>query len=335
MPIPLLPDFQFGVPGMLLLTPVAILVALIAGRRGAGPTIVFPAVGFFDAGAKPARGLPGGLSTWLFALAMLMGVFALARPQKIKEYEVTTGEGVEIAVAIDVSFSMSVEDYVLNGQRINRLQAAKTVIKKFIEARTMDRIGLIIFSGRPHTLGPLTLDHDWLQATLERDLHFEHKIDQGTSIGTAIATSAKRLSDREAASKVIVLITDGDQTIPGLSPEDAAELAATLGIKVYPIAIGTPGVHYAPRARRPLPQSFDFETLEKVANITKGKAYQAKDTATLQRIFEEIDTLEKSEIERRSIRESEEYFQWPLALAVVLLALAIGWELSIGRVAPE
>jgi len=335
MTIPLLPDYQFAAPAFLWLLLLLPPLAFFGGRRAHLPTIQFGALEHVpEEGHRPRGGL-GGWTASFYLLALACGTVALARPQKLRDYEVTTGEGVEIALAIDVSFSMSIEDYEINGQRVNRLDAAKSVIKEFVDGRPTDRIGLVIFSGRPHTLAPLTTDHDWLKTTIDRDIHFRHRIAQATAIGTAIAASAKRLSDREAKSKIVVLLTDGDQNVPGLTPEDAARLAATLGIKVYPIAIGTPGRHYVPLIRGYLDQSFNLEMLEEVATITKAKSYQAKDTAALERIFAEIDSLEKSEVERRKVIETKEFFQWPAAAAALFALLGLAWEIGAGRVAPD
>jgi Ca-activated chloride channel family protein len=335
MSIPLLSDFRFAVPELLWLLLPALALAVLTGARGRLPAIEFAAMRHFGDSGRNTKGSPGGIGSLFFVAALCAGVIALARPQRIHQYEVSSGEGVEIVLAIDVSFSMCVEDFVLGQHRVNRLTAAKAVIKDFVKGRPDDRIGLIIFSGRPHTLGPLTVDHEWLLDTIDREIHFKHPIAPATAIGTAIAESAKRLSKREAASKVAVLITDGDQTVDGLTPEDAAKLAATLGIKVYPIAIGTPGEHYAPLIRRNLTTSFDFAKLERVAEITGAKAYHAKDTNSLKAIFDQIDSLEKSEVERRKVVETTELFQWPAAAAALLALAGIVWELSLGRVSPS
>ena len=226
-------------------------------------------------------------------------------------------------MAIDVSGSMKERDFAINQRRVNRLDAAKTVVKDFINGRKNDRIGVIVFSGRPHTMGPLTMNHEWLNEMIDREIHFrrfENIIEGGTAIGTAIAASAKRLSNREAKSKIVVLLTDGVQSVPGLSPEDAAKLSATLGIKVYTIAIGRPSISGSAE------ESFDLPTLRKVASITGAKTYLGKDTETLRRIFDEIDELEKSDIEYRQIVKTKEYFQWPTILAASLLLLGISWR---------
>ncbi len=337
MPIPLWPDLIFAAPGFLWLLPLAFLIAFLGGRRGEDTAIDFGAARLLADSVPPTKGRFGGLASPLFALAAVASVVALARPQRIDEYEISTGEGIEIMIAIDVSWSMSARDYVLDGHEADRLEAARSVVGDFIEGRPNDRIGLTIFAGRPHHLGPLTMDHDWLHQRVDEDVRFypNEELEQGTAIGTAIAAPARKLAGREAESRILVLITDGSQTARSLSPKEAAKLAATLGIKVYPIAIGTPGEHYVPLIRRTLPQTFDLETLEEVAEITGGRSYLGKDTEALRRIFAEIDTLEKSEIERRTVKEAEELFQWPAATAAALVLAGLCWSLGPGRVSPD
>ena len=158
---------------------------------------------------------------------------------------------------------------------------------------------------------------------INEEIHFErfeNVIEGGTAIGTAIAAASKRLSEREAKSKIVVLLTDGVQSVPGLTPEDAAKLSATLGIKVYTIAIGRPG------QSRSAEESFDLPTLRKVASITGAKNYLGKDTEALKAIFAEIDDLETSDIEYRQIIRKKEYFQWPTLIAASLLLIGISWR---------
>ena len=331
MPIPFLPNLEFGRPEMLLLLLAIPLLFLLRGRSGRAPAVVVGSLRFLRGSGRPVRsrfGQPTAAIATMLALAS--GILALARPQEIDAKEQFTASGVEIYLAIDVSFSMSILDFSLNRQRINRLEAAKYVISEFIEGRPNDRIGLVIFSGQPFALGPLTLDHEWLLNTISDEIHFRHQITSGTSIGTAISACSSRLANREskikAKSQVVVLLTDGDQNVPGLTPEEAARLSSTLGIKVYPIAIGTPGEHYVPLARRSMLQSFDFETLQKIANITGTKAYMANDTETLREIFAEIDQLETSEIDQRTTIETRELYQWFAAAALLFLLVGLAYE---------
>ncbi len=317
MKIPLLPDYSFAAPWFLLLLLVIPVLAIVRGNTGPAPAIAFSPLNILTSIAPKVKSRFGRISASLLYLALFAGVLALARPQKVNAYETHTASGIEITLAIDVSFSMSTTDFWIGGTQVDRLTAAKYVIGKFIEGRPSDRTGIVIFSGRPHSIAPLTLDHDWLRETIGGEIHFEHKIDSGTAIGTAIAASAKRLMDREAKSKIVVLLTDGVQTMPGLTPSEAAKLAATLGIKVYTIAVGTEGTHYVPKVGRMMEQTFDLETLREIAKLTGAKSYLAKDTNALANIFSEIDQLEKTEIATRKIVEAKDYFPYLVGAAAV------------------
>ena len=328
MKIPLLTDFQFAEPLFLWLLVIPIILILSRGKSYVQTSIDFPAIIHLNDQLKKANNGILRFSKIALPLSIILGTIALARPQKVTHSEVIEGEGVEIALAIDVSGSMKEPDFVVNGRRVDRLYAAKSVVKDFIKGRTRDRIGVIVFSGRPHTMGPLTMNHEWLNQMINEEIHFErfeNVIEGGTAIGTAIAAASKRLSEREAKSKIVVLLTDGVQSVPGLTPEDAAKLSATLGIKVYTIAIGRPG------QSRSAEESFDLPTLRKVASITGAKNYLGRDTESLKAIFSEIDDLEKSDIEYRQIIRKKEYFQWPTLIAASLLLISISWK----RPAPE
>ena len=324
---------------MLLLLLLIPLLLLLKGRAGRSPAVVFASIPFLRGSAKPVRsqfGLPTAALATL--LGLTAGIIALAQPQKQNSKEKITASGVEIYLAIDVSFSMSILDFSLDRSRINRLEAAKHVISEFIEGRPSDRIGLVIFSGQPFALGPLTLDHDWLLSTISDEIHFDHPITSGTAIGTAISACSSRLANRDtpikAKSQVVVLLTDGDQNVPGLTPQEAARLSKTLDIKVYPIAIGTPGRHFVPRAGRSMDQSFDFDTLKEIAAITGTKAYMANDTQALRDIFAEIDELEKTDIAQRTTVETRELYQWFAGVALILLFVGLAIEHSLLNYAP-
>jgi len=339
MRIPLLPDYVFGKPWMLLLLLLIPLLLLMRGHIGRAPAVVFSSLSFLRAVAKPVRSrFSVPFAAIITMLALASGVLALARPQKVKSKEHNTASGIEIFIAIDVSYSMSIRDFRLDGYQVNRLDAAKHVISEFIDGRPTDRIGLVIFSGRPHALGPLTLDHEWLDDTIENEVHFKHDIDGGTAIGKAITSCAESLAGRDAKrkakSQIVVLLTDGDQTVTSVEPPEAARIAATLGIKVYPIAIGTPGRHTVPLMGRDMIQSFDLETLKKVAEVSNGKAYEANDTETLRQIFAEIDQLEKSDIDQLTTVEKREFYQLFAAVAVALFFVSLALEHSLFNHAP-
>ena len=245
-------------------------------------------------------------------------------------------EGIAICLTVDVSLSMLIEDFYIGGQPVNRLTAAKRVMRDFIRGRKSDRIGIVAFAGAPYYPCPMTLDREWLESNLERVQ--TGVMEDGTAIGSGLAAAARRLDKETVPSKVIILLTDGANNSGKLSPQDAAKLGATLGIKIYTIAIGTPGVHMIPlpngRVITSGRQEFDEATLQAVANIGGGSFYMAQDLNALQDIFDTIDKLEKKEIKKRTITETEELFFYPLAAAAALLALALFLRFTFLNAAP-
>jgi len=191
-------------------------------------------VAILSAVAKKPRTKIGGIHFSFLFFAILAGVFALARPQSVKHYEYESVEGIDMVVALDLSYSMIIDDFHPNDDRtkppIRRLEAAKGVLKTFIDNRPNDRIGIVAFSGRPYSLSPITLDHSWLHNRLNAVQLGDIK-EQGTAIGSAIAASSTRLTDKEAKSKVIILITDG---------------ASNSG-KIEPVEAGSQDLHYRHR----------------------------------------------------------------------------------------
>jgi Ca-activated chloride channel family protein len=238
--------------------------------------------------------------------------------------------GIDIMLAVDVSRSMLAEDFTIGGERGNRIEAVKQVTQKFIEGRPNDRIGIVAFAGRPYLVSPLTLDHDWLLRNLER-LQIG-LVEDGTAIGSAIASSANRLKERDSKSKIIVLLTDGDNNSGKISPTTAAEAAHALGIKIYTIGAGTRG--YAPvpipmygqTVYRNVKVEVDEETLKKIAATANGQFYRATDTKSLTQIYEQIDKLEKSVVETKRFTRYRDLFRWFLApgFSLVMLQLVLG-----------
>jgi len=264
--------------------------------------------------------------------AILFLVIALARPQQgIRETRITT-EVIDIILTVDVSTSMLAEDFTWGGKRYNRLEAAKKVIRDFIEGRTSDRIGMVVFAARAYTQCPLTVDYQILLQLLNKvEIGM---IEDGTAIGNAIATSLNRLRDSEAKSKVIILLTDGVNNAGKIDPQTAAEMAAAMGVKIYTIGIGTRGEAPYPVARdsrggfiyQNVKIPIDPESLKKIARATEGEYYRAVDTDSLEKIFKNIDELEKTPVETSIYTEYNElfpYFIFPgllLLLAGVVLA---------------
>lgn len=336
--VPSIPDFQFAQPWWLLLLGLIPLMLVIRGGRSARPAIRFPTVSLLRGVASPARAGFGWMWFSLVLAAIVFGIGALARPQKLLATEEEKSDGISIMLTVDVSLSMLIEDFFIGGQPVNRLTAAKRVMSDFIQGRKSDRIGIVAFAGETYLPCPLTLDRDWLINNLDRVQ--TQRVGDGTAIGSGLASAANRLNKEKTKSKVIVLLTDGANNSGRLSPQDAARLGATLGIKIYTIAIGTPGIHVIPDPRRgtftPVGQQlFDEKTLKEVATIGSGQFYMAQDLNSLAEVFSTIDKLEKTKIERRKFTEVEELFHWPLYAAAACLLLAMLLSVLFLHTAPE
>lgn len=318
-----------------MLAALLLLPLLLRRLRSQRPaTVRFPLLA-----AVRAAG-PGRRTRWRWLLPAMRGlgfallVLALARPQLGKAATRVFTEGIDIALAVDVSGSMLAEDFTVDGKRANRLQAVKSVVRKFLEKRGGDRVGLVLFAGRPYTQCPLTLDHGWLLQNLDRAE--VGMIEDGTAVGSALATAVSRLEASTAKSKIVILLTDGQNNAGKVSPLTAAQAAKTLGYRVYTIGAGTRGLAPYPRKDMfgntiyvPVEVDVDEDTLTKVAELTGGKYFRATDTESLQKIYDEIDQLEKTEHESLDYLEYEELYPWLALPAVLLLAaeavLAVTW----------
>ncbi len=264
---------------------------------------------------------------FLYALGLAALVVALARPRRGLEESRVRTEAVDIVLLADVSTSMRAEDFSTRTERLNRLDAARRVMARFVEARTQDRVGLIAFAALPYTVSPLTLDHAWLVRRME-DLQ-TGMLEDGTAIGSALASAVNRLRDSRAKSKVVVLLTDGVNNAGSISPENAAQAAKALGIKVYTIGAGTTGLAPYPvkdpftgrsfyrRARVEL----DEAMLRRMADITGALYFRATDLGSLERVYEQIDRLEKTGMDVEQYTRFEERFAPWLFAGLGLLGL--------------
>jgi Ca-activated chloride channel family protein len=257
----------------------------------------------------------------------------MARPVWRNEYQNRTASGIDIMIAFDVSLSMEIDDFQDEGISVRRIDVAKKVVDDFIRRRPDDRMGLVAFAGRPRDASPITLDHKWLRNALG-ELRLNDRYDrgtiqdQGTAIGSALAAAASRLDARDAKSKIIVLITDGASNSGKISPLEAAELAKTLGIKIYTIAIGTKEGRVDRSVMRFPYQEFDLPTLQKIASITGAEHYWAQDLDSLKKTFSTIDQLEKTDAKSYSVIEDTELFPWFLGLTL-LTAFAAATVLAL------
>ena len=255
-------------------------------------------------------------------LSIIFLILALARPQSTFKSDVVKTEGVDIILAIDISSSMLAEDL-----KPNRIEAAKKVARQFIEKRTNDRIGLVVFSGESFTQCPLTIDYNILQNSI---LNIKNGVIlDGTAIGLGIANSINRLKESKAKSKVIILLTDGVNNRGEIDPLTAAEICVGYNIKIYTIATGTYGTAPYPfdtpfgRQYQMVPVEIDEKVLKQVANRTGGNYYRATNYNELKNIYSEIDKLEKSKIEVRSYKKNKELFQYPLLVSLIFLLVEI------------
>jgi Ca-activated chloride channel family protein len=259
---------------------------------------------------------------FVFSFAWLFLIIAWANPTDKNSWEVKKTLGIDIVFALDVSTSMLARDF-----RPNRLEAAKSIASEFVKERPYDRFGLVIFAGESFTQCPITVDHnrlielfDQVSAGLLKD---------GTAIGEGLATGIKRLKDSDAISKVVILLTDGENNSGEIAPEVAAKLAKQFGIKVYTIGVGKKGEAEMPYQidfrgnliYRKMPVNIDEDLLKEIANQTRGQYFRATDNASLAEIYEAIDTLEKTELESTKYSTTNSYFLPFLTLGIIMLLI--------------
>jgi Ca-activated chloride channel homolog len=257
-------------------------------------------------------------------LVLLLLVLAMARPQRKWQEEKIKADALDIVLAIDISPSMLSKDF-----EPDRLSVAKRVASEFVENRPHDRLALVAFSAEAFTQCPLTSDRKVVQAFI-RELTVG-RLEDGTAIGMGLATAVNRLKDSPSRSKLVILLTDGENNAGYISPTQAAEIASTLGIRVYTVGIGSEGIVMSPAQRDPngsymfAPRRMIFETelLEEIAAETNGRFYRAYSERDLEGIYAEIDRLEKTKIEVSAIQRTKDYFEWFVALAVCLLLLEL------------
>ncbi|MFQ5550675.1 MAG: VWA domain-containing protein [Gemmatimonadales bacterium] len=288
-----------------------------------------PAATFSD--VSPLRGVKtrgrwiAELPQTFRSVAIGTWVIAAAGPEIRSAGTEITAEGIAIVMAVDVSSSMLAEDFAPS----NRLDVAKEQSISFVRARTNDRIGLVAFSAEAITRVPLTIDQDVLESAVDRLRPGE--LEDGTAIGTAIATAANRLRQARGESKIIVLLTDGENNRGLIDPMTAAEAAGALGIKVYTIGVGTEGEARMPIGRGPtgtvryqtLPVRIDEELLRDVSATTGGRYFRATDASALSRIFQQIDELEKTPVQVTQYTQVDEGYRIPLLVGLSALALEL------------
>ena len=303
---------------LLLLLLVPALVWLRHARRRQAPLAFSDGAALLGLPRSPwlaLRKLPPAL----FAAGLVCLVAAAARPQKgMSESRVET-EGVDVVLVVDTSTSMRADDFSTATKRMDRLDAAKSVLAQFIQARPDDRMGIVAFAAMPYVIAPLTTDHAWLMLQLDRLQ--TGMLEDATAIGDAIASGVNRLRDSQAKTKLVILLTDGIHNAGRLTPPDAAQAAAALGIKVYTIGAGSD----QPRATGIFGfvqggAEIDEATLKKIAEITKAKYFRATDLKSLEETYKAIDEMEKTKIELDQYTRYEERFAPFLVLGLLCLA---------------
>jgi Ca-activated chloride channel family protein len=313
---------NFAHPYFLTLLLVLPVLAWLKGKASqSSAAFVYSSVDLVRPVAGLRRSRAGAILANLRWVALALLIVALAQPRRVRGESHVKASGVDIVVAIDLSGSMRSEDF---GPDLSRIKLAKEVLAKFIDNRPDDRIGLVAFAKEAYIAAPLTLDHDYLQKNLARlDIG---KIDEtATAIGSALMAALNRIKDLKDKSKIVILMTDGQNNSGKIPPLTAAEAAHALGVKVYTIGIGIRGKAPYPAMdqfgrKHPIMMDVDIDedTLTKIAQQTGGRYYRADSADTLRRIYDEINRLEKSEVEVKKYQHYDELFG-----QVVIAGLAV------------
>ena len=328
---------HFAHPGRLWLIP-AVLIPLAVWYyfklRNFNATMKFSRLEDFGANRLTLRKILAWLPPVLNFIIITLIIIAIARPQSTADDETVEKEGIDIIISMDISGSMQSCDF-----KPNRLEAAKNVACEFIQARENDRIGIVLFAGESFTQCPLTADRSTLINLMTQVKN--GIIDDGTALGMGLATAVVRIKDSDAKSKVIILLTDGMNNCGEIEPVNAAEIAATYGIRVYTIGVGTQGTAPFPTTdiwgRKVYEQKkvdIDDATLQKIAEITDGKYFRATNNQALKNVYEQIDKLEKTKMMSMTISHAEDLFHPFLLWALVLMVLNVFIRMTVGAVLP-
>jgi Ca-activated chloride channel family protein len=312
----------FAHPWMLLLLLAIPLLAYLRGRSGPAAALTFSSTGALRSLGKTSAARPGKFLRSLLLLGLAFFGVAMARPQLGTSLTQVEASGIDIMLVLDVSQSMLTKDFSVGGDQATRIEAIREVTRQFIEARPNDRIGIIAFAGHPYVISPMTLDHDWLLQNLERIR--TGMVEDGTAIGSAIASAANRLSDKHSKSRVIVLLTDGENNAGKIPPTTAAEAVRALKIRFYAIGAGINGIASAPvfnpRTGKPYTDmlgnimyqnqrvQFNEDGLKEVSRIADGQFFRATDTKSLEQIFRDIDKLEKTTVAVKKYQQYRDLF---------------------------
>lgn len=329
----------FHDPMFLWLLALLPLWLLLRGRRGGAPAVRFSSTQLAAEVARPTRKKWLGVLPLLRMLAAALLIVALARPQLGHAQSRVHASGIDILLAVDVSSSMEALDMANGGEAESRLEAVKQVVARFIEARPNDRIGLVAFAGAPYLVSPLTLDHDWLLANLGRLR--TGLVEDGTAIGSALASSVQRLSQEDAPSRVAVLLTDGVNNAGSVQPSMAADAAAAMGVKVYTVGVGVGGEATVPvrdddGSVRFVTTNVDVDeaTLTEIADTTGGRFFRATDAESLGRVYAEIDRMETTDRSIERFESFDERFAPPLFAGLLLIGTELAGAFALRRRIP-
>ncbi len=331
--------FSLGWPWLALLLPLPWLLRRLLPAHKATPdqadassVLLHPGVARLESAfvaLAPATGLPPMLQNLLSGLLWVSLVAALMRPQWLEPHTEVLSQGYDIMLAVDASRSMEALDFTVDGRRVNRMAVVKGVVGRFIEQRRGDRIGLIIFGDSAYLQAPLTLDGEAVRSMLDNAL--PRMAGDATAIGDAVGLAVKKLRDRPKGSRVLILLTDGENTAGSLPPVEAAQLARQYGIRIYTVGVGSKGeVPFMDNGRMTMADmQIDEDLLQQMSAMTGGAYFRATDTQALEAIYRRIDSLEKTQAETRSTMVPTPLFRWPLGLGMATL-LVMGW-LSLRR----
>ena len=315
--------FEFAWWWVLFALPLPLLIRFLPGKtQPEQAALRVPALlpGQQVQSLKPGRNTVTGILAWLIWLSL---VLAAARPQWLGEPVSIPDEGREMMLAVDLSGSMKIDDMHLNGRQVNRLTITKSVLYDFIQRRVGDRLGLILFADTAYLQAPLTYDRETVAALLDEAII--GLVGEQTAIGDAIGLAVKRYEEKSDSNKVLVLLTDGQNTAGNITPQQARELAVNKGVTVYTIGVGADRMllqtMFGRKQINPS-QELDEEMLTSIATATGGQYFRARDVEELEAIYAKLDELEPVEGESRKMRPLTALFYYPLALAAALSILA-------------
>jgi Ca-activated chloride channel homolog len=319
----------FAHPYVLLLLLLLPALAWLKGKAGQASAFVYSSVDLVRPISGLRRSRAGAILANLRWLALAVFIVALAQPRLVKGESHVKASGIDIVVCLDLSGSMRSEDF---GRGQSRIKLAKEVLGKFIDNRPNDRIGLVAFAKDAYIASPPTLDHDYLRQQLDR-LDIGVIDERATAIGSALMTALNRIKDLKDKSKIVILMTDGQNNSGKVSPLTAADAAQALGVKVYTVGIGRQGTAPYPVGKdqfgqtvyRDMEVDIDEDTLKKIAEETHAKYYRADTADTLRRIYQDIDRLETTEVEVKKYQQYDELFGHVVigGLAVLLLEMIL------------